>query len=369
VSEEIVLVSSLVPFGWECEASSVDNVLSTHNLIVFHGITPSFSGNIIDSIGGVPVEVKAVLVVGSSNSWFISIECEEDFVNDFVSVVGKGLWKVGGSSGPEMAEVSFSPWLASTGGSFSSNRFYSSNSSFFSNSSNGFNGSGGESPIFSSSSAGRFLDIDRWSTRFAPVDGGSLEISHCVSCTSWVETTLSSGPVWELEFLEFGPDLFLCSLEVNVGSCWAVVHWLSSGKSPTEVFVVPASLEDKDDDHDVKDGKTNKDETEYLSTSESTDESLMDGGSASVGNSGVGIDSDSHTNVTGKDGGHWSGKVGGGGVWEVGWGSCHAHLEEIDGSSEDDSEGAGPDGKPDVFFVKESFGAFSNFGTNEFKGL
>jgi len=68
VSEEIVLVSSLVPFGWECEASSVDNVLSTHNLIVSHGITPSFSGNIIDSIVGVPVEVKAVLVVGSSNS-------------------------------------------------------------------------------------------------------------------------------------------------------------------------------------------------------------------------------------------------------------------------------------------------------------
>lgn len=69
-------------------------------------------------------------------------------------------------------------------------------------------------------------------------------------------------------------------------------------------MVVPASLEDKDDDHDVKDGKTNKAETEYLSTSESTDESLMDGGSASVGNSGVGIDSDSHSNVTGKDGGH-----------------------------------------------------------------
>jgi len=91
VSEEIVLVSRLVPFGWECEASSAGNVLSTHNLIVSHGITPSFSGNIVDSVGRVPVEVKAVLVVGRGNSCFISIESVEDFVNDFVSVVGKGI--------------------------------------------------------------------------------------------------------------------------------------------------------------------------------------------------------------------------------------------------------------------------------------
>ena len=157
--------------------------------------------------------------------------------------------------------------------------------------------------MFSSSSAGSLKDISD-GIRFAPEDGGSLEISHCVGGTGFVESTVSSGPVGELEFLEFGPDLFLCSQEINVVSFWAVVHWLSSLKSFGEVFVVPASLEDKDDDHDVKDGKTNKDETEYLSTSESTDESLMDGGSASVGNSGVGIDSDSHTNVTGKDGGH-----------------------------------------------------------------
>jgi hypothetical protein len=43
------------------------------------------------------------------------------------------------------------------------------------------------------------------------------------------------------------------------------------------------------------------------------------------------------------------------------------HLEEIDGGSEDDGEGAGPDGKPDVLFVEESFGTFSNFFSDEFK--
>lgn len=36
------------------------------------------------------------------------------------------------------------------------------------------------------------------------------------------------------------------------------------------------------------------------------------------------------------------------------------HLEEIDGGSEDDGEGAGPDGKIDVFLVEESFGTLLN---------
>lgn len=104
-----------------------------------------------------------------------------------------------------------------------------------------------------------------------------------------------------LKFFKFGPDGCLSFFELGIVSSRALIDWSTSIKSSREVVVVPAGLEDKDDDHDVKDGKSNKDETEYLSTSESTDESLMDGGSASVGNSGVGIDSDSHTNVTGKD--------------------------------------------------------------------
>jgi len=69
-------------------------------------------------------------------------------------------------------------------------------------------------------------------------------------------------------------------------------------------LVVPAGFEEKDDDHDVEDTKTDKAETEHLSTSESSDETLVDGAAAGEGNSGVGVDSDSHTNVTGKDGGH-----------------------------------------------------------------
>lgn len=88
-----------------------------------------------------------------------------------------------------------------------------------------------------------------------------------------------------------------------MGSSWAVVDWHSGGKGLSEELVVPAGLEDKDDDHDVKDGKSDKDETENLSTSESGDETSMAGIGASVGNSGVGVDSDSHSDVTSNDGG------------------------------------------------------------------
>ena len=158
------------------------------------------------------------------------------------------------------------------------------------------------------------------------------------------------------EGLESEPKVVLGSSDVFVVTFWASVDWFTGSNGLLEVVVVPAGLEEKDDDHDVKNGKSDKNETEHLSTSESSDETSVNGGAASEGNSGVGVDSDSHTNVTGNDGGHGSGKVGGGGVWEVGWSSLHVHLEEIDGSSENDGEGAGPDGKPDVFFVKESFG-------------
>ena len=104
--------------------------------------------------------------------------------------------------------------------------------------------------------------------------------------------------------LEEIPDLGLSGFNVSEITIWAVIDWSSSGENLLEVFVVPAGLEEEDDDHDVKDSKSDKDESEYLSTSESSDETLVYIRAASEGNSGVGIDSDSHTNVTGKDGGH-----------------------------------------------------------------
>ena len=139
------------------------------------------------------------------------------------------------------------------------------------------------------------------------VNGGflikSLGINGFGTFNNWGVSSVSDEPLFIGRVFEEFPDLFLSSLHTDVGASWAVVDWHSSLEGHVEIFVVPASLEDKDDDHDVKDGKSDKDETEHLSTSESGDETSMAGFSTSVGNSGVGIDSDSHSNVTGNDGG------------------------------------------------------------------
>lgn len=114
----------------------------------------------------------------------------------------------------------------------------------------------------------------------------------------------SSGPLVIGLGFEVAPESLLSIRHTGGAIGWASADWLSGGESHLQESVVPAGFEEKDDDHDVEDTKTDKAETEHLSTSESSDETLVDGAAAGEGNSGVGVDSDSHTNVTGKDGGH-----------------------------------------------------------------
>merc|ERR1719311_379757 len=90
--------------------------------------------------------------------------------------------------------------------------------------------------------------------------------------------------------------------QYSIGPCetgsigiWAVVDWSSSSDNLISVSIVPGSLEDEDDDHDVEDTKTDKDESKYLATSVSSDETSVDGFAAAEGNSGVGENSNSHT--------------------------------------------------------------------------
>jgi hypothetical protein len=125
----------------------------------------------------------------------------------------------------------------------------------------------------------------------------------------WCDTVWSGESVVALPLLvglvlEESPKVSLGLGDVGGVTLWASVDWSSSSKNFSKVTVVPASFEEEDDDHDVEDGESNKAETEHLSTSESSDETSVNGGAAGEGNSGVGVDSDSHTNVTGKDGGH-----------------------------------------------------------------
>ena len=122
----------------------------------------------------------------------------------------------------------------------------------------------------------------------------------------------------------------------------------------SECIIIPSELEDKDDEHKVKKGESNKNESEDLSTSESSDESSMaisSGMGTWESDSGVGVDSNSHSDVSSNDGGEGSEEVWGSGVWEIGWGGIVAHLKGVDGESEDEGEKCGPDGKVKVFFV------------------
>ncbi len=183
------------------------------------------------------------------------------------------MFKGGGGSSPEIAEVVFSPGCA--GFSF------------------GIELSMGSSAVTSNSGSSRCGGVV---VAGSGTDGG---INGLLACESFV----SDFPLGEELSIEEFPDFSLSLKHTFVGASWALVDWHSGGKGLLEELVVPASLEDKDDDHDVKDGKSDKDETEHLSTSESGDETSMAGFGASVGNSGVGIDSDSHANVTGNDGG------------------------------------------------------------------
>lgn len=122
--------------------------------------------------------------------------------------------------------------------------------------------------------------------------------------TKWVGSLEVSGPLSVGLAFKSGPDLALSKFNCSVVTIWASVDWSSRGKNLVEVGVVPAGFEEKDDDHDVENGESNKAETEHLSSSESGDETSVDGRAAGEGDSGVGVDGNSHTNVTGKDGGH-----------------------------------------------------------------
>lgn len=134
-----------------------------------------------------------------------------------------------------------------------------------------------------------------------------------------------------------------------------MVDWSSGFDSVGQVFIIPSNFEDHDDNHNVQDTESDKAETKYLTTSEGNNETFVDWSSAHVGNSGVGVYGNSHTNVTSKDGSARSSEEGDGSVWEVSWGNISSHLKDIDGTSEEDSEKDSPDHENNVFFSEESF--------------
>lgn len=124
-----------------------------------------------------------------------------------------------------------------------------------------------------------------------------------------------------------------------------------------EVFkgsIEPGGLVDDHDDLEDEDGKSNEDETEDLSSSESSEETVVDISAAHEGGSCVGVDSNSHTNVSGSNGSGGSYDEGGGSVWEVGGFNVVGHLLPINGDTKDDSEDGGEDSEIQIFLSQEA---------------
>jgi hypothetical protein len=118
-----------------------------------------------------------------------------------------------------------------------------------------------------------------------------------------------------------------------------------------KLSIVPGGLVGNDNDLEDEDGKSNKDESKNLSASESSEETIVDISAAHEGGSSVGVDGNSHSNVSGSNGGSGSNDVGSGSVWEVGWSNIRGHLLHVDGNSEEDSEGSREDTKVQIFLA------------------
>jgi hypothetical protein len=114
-------------------------------------------------------------------------------------------------------------------------------------------------------------------------------------------------------------------------------------------------LEDKDEDFQDTESKTNKDEAEDLTTVEGSHETIIDALVAKVGYLDVGGGSDHHADVAGKHGGEGTDKEAERSVGEtrVAVGFLPGL---VNGTHENDSEEDAEDGEVEVFFLEEGFG-------------
>lgn len=86
--------------------------------------------------------------------------------------------------------------------------------------------------------------------------------------------------------------------------------------------IKPGSLEDDQENLEDEECESDEDESEHLSTGEGGQETNMDVVVSSLaaleGSSSVGVDSDSHANISSEDRGGGSNEVSSGSVWPVG---------------------------------------------------
>ena len=121
----------------------------------------------------------------------------------------------------------------------------------------------------------------------------------------------------------------------------------------SEGSIEPGPLEKDNDQIEAQKSESDKDESKNLSTSEGSEETIVSVSAAHECCSGVGVDSNSHSNVTCSNGSTASNHESCGGVWEVGWLISNVHLLQIDCEPKQNGENSGKDTQIQILLSKE----------------
>ena len=128
--------------------------------------------------------------------------------------------------------------------------------------------------------------------------------------------------------------------------------------------VEDSGLEDKNEDFQDTEGKTDKDEAEDLTAVEGSHESFIDAVIAEVSDLDVGGGGDHHADVAGKHGGEGTNEEAESSVGE-GWVVVAFFPWLVDSAEEDGAEENTEDSEVQVLFLEESFGTLSKLVINK----
>jgi len=136
-------------------------------------------------------------------------------------------------------------------------------------------------------------------------------------------------------------------------------------------IVEPSCSEDGDEQLEDEESKSDKAEAQDLTTSESSEESIVDTLAALESCSRVCVNCNSHANVTGNNRSSRSNQVGSSSVWEVGVRTSLAilavvsHLSVVDSEANDDCKDSREDSEVQVLSIQEGNGSLSDLLSNE----
>ena len=127
----------------------------------------------------------------------------------------------------------------------------------------------------------------------------------------------------------------------------------------SEGSIEPGPLEKDNDQIEAQKSESDEDESKNLSTSEGSEETIVSVSAAHECCSSVGVDSNSHTDITCSNGSSTSKHESCGGIWEVGWLISNVHLLQVDCETKYNGENSGKDTQIQILLGKERVGTLN----------